>query len=290
MVDETEVGAMAVPAPWWRRPRAWAEAALILVLAAALVAVVFAACAGDGKSADVVFPCGEGLDRPFPGCLRMCLFKEAIGGEIIDRDRDHEPFDSRCVAALAHPSTSLGVTLSVSKGQHRPTVESGRAVVFTRQDVVCQECFLDISACAEQPAGRSERRVDFADDSRRAQDCELRSERGEQVAAMTLSSVIGMDRDPVDERAARPLGTDQDGDRIRTGEGHNAAAAPDLQIADRTFERRRRHRRLVRKPGTPAAIQRIDEKRDVIGPAKTIRRHSQSRGFAPICCFVRSAR
>jgi hypothetical protein len=38
--------------PWYKTRRAWAEAALILVLTAALVAVVFAACAGDGESAD----------------------------------------------------------------------------------------------------------------------------------------------------------------------------------------------------------------------------------------------
>jgi hypothetical protein len=38
--------------PWYKTRRAWAEAALILVLTAALLAVVFAACAGDGESAD----------------------------------------------------------------------------------------------------------------------------------------------------------------------------------------------------------------------------------------------
>jgi hypothetical protein len=38
--------------PWYKTRRAWAEAALILVLTAVLVAVVFAACAGDGESAD----------------------------------------------------------------------------------------------------------------------------------------------------------------------------------------------------------------------------------------------
>ena len=56
---------------------------------------------GDGESCDVVLPCGERLDRALPAHLRMSLFKETIGGEIVDRDRDHEPFDSRGVAALA---------------------------------------------------------------------------------------------------------------------------------------------------------------------------------------------
>jgi hypothetical protein len=34
------------------------------------------------------------------------------------------------------------------------------------------------------------------------------------VAAVTLTTVIGMDRDPVDERAGRALGADQDADRV----------------------------------------------------------------------------
>ena len=38
--------------PWYKTRRAWAEAALILVATAALVAVVFAACAGDDASTD----------------------------------------------------------------------------------------------------------------------------------------------------------------------------------------------------------------------------------------------
>ena len=46
---------------------------------------------GDGESCDVVLPCGERLDRALPAHLRMSLSKETIGGEIVDRDRDHEP-------------------------------------------------------------------------------------------------------------------------------------------------------------------------------------------------------
>ena len=85
---------------------------------------------GDGESCDVVLPCSEGLDRALPADLRIILSKETIGGEIVDRDGNHKPFDSRGVAALA---------------QGRPV-----------QDVVRQERFLDISACAEQLARRGE--------------------------------------------------------------------------------------------------------------------------------------
>src|SRR5438874_344649 len=45
----------------------------------------------DGESCDVVLPCREGLDRALPANLRMSVSKETIGGEIVDRDRDHEP-------------------------------------------------------------------------------------------------------------------------------------------------------------------------------------------------------
>ena len=93
---------------------------------------------------------------------------------------------------------------------------SPRIVLFTLQDVVRQERFLDISACAEQLAGRSERLGDFGDHSGRAENRELRAERVEQVTAMTLSPMIGMDGDLVDERPGRPLGADQDADRVGT--------------------------------------------------------------------------
>ena len=126
------------------------------------------------------------------------------------------------------------------------------------EDVVCQERFPDIPACAEQLAGRAERLGDFGDDSGGAENRELRAERGEQVTAMTLSPMIGMDGDCVDEGTGRPLGADQDSDRVGSREGDHEAAAPDLKVADRPFERGRRHRGLVRKVRRPAAIQRVD--------------------------------
>ena len=127
------------------------------------------------------------------------------------------------------------------------------------EDVVRQDRFLDISACAEQPAGRCERLGDFGDDSGGAENRELRADRGEQVAGMTLSAMIGMDGDLVEEGPGRPLGADQDADRVRARESDHAAAAPDLQVADRLLERGRRHGRLVGKVRRPAAIQRVDE-------------------------------
>ena len=90
---------------------------------------------------------------------------------------------------------------------------------------------------------------------------------------MTLSQMIGMNGDLVDERTGRPLGADQDADRVGAREGDHAAAAPDLQVADRPLERRRRHRRLVGKVRRPAAIQRVDEERDVVRAAEAICRH-----------------
>ena len=101
------------------------------------------------------------------------LSKQTIGGEIVDRDRNHEPFDSRGAAALAQ----------------------GRSF----EDVVGQDRLLGISASAEEPASRGEGLGNFGDDSRRAENRELRAERGEQVTAMTLSTMIGMDGDLVDE-------------------------------------------------------------------------------------------
>jgi hypothetical protein len=115
--------------------------------------------------------------------------------------------------------------------------------------------------------------VDFDADSGGAENRELRAERGEQVTAMTLSPMIGMDGDLVDERTGRPLGANQDGDRVGAREGDHAAAAPDLEVADRPLERDRRHRRLVGKVRRPAAIQRADEKLDVVGAAEAVGAH-----------------
>ncbi len=45
---------------------------------------------GDGESGDVVLPGREGLDRALPAHARISLAKETIGGEVVDRHRDHE--------------------------------------------------------------------------------------------------------------------------------------------------------------------------------------------------------
>ena len=90
---------------------------------------------------------------------------------------------------------------------------------------------------------------------------------------MTLSAMIRMDGDPVDEGTGRPLGADQDADRVGSRERHHAAAAPDLKVADRSLERRRRHRRLVGIVRRPAAIQRVDEQRDVVRAAEAVCGH-----------------
>src|SRR5258705_13881973 len=82
---------------------------------------------------------------------------------------------------------------------------------------------------------------------------------------MPLAQMIRMDGDLVNEGSGGPLGADQDTDWIRAGESDHAAAAPDLQIADRPLERGRRRDRLVRKVRPPAAIHRIDQKLDVVG-------------------------
>jgi hypothetical protein len=87
---------------------------------------------------------------------------------------------------------------------------------------------------------------------------------------MTLSQVIGMDGNPVDEGTGRPLGADQDRNRIGAREGDHAAAAPDLQIPNRPLESRRRHRRLAGEVRRPAAIQCVDEKPDVVSTAKPV--------------------
>ena len=105
----------------------------------------------------------------------MSPSKEIIRGKVVDRNRDHKP----CYLA--------------------------RIVFFTLQDVVCQERFLDVSACSEQPAGIGKRFMDLGDDSRGAENRELRAERRQQVTAMTLPPMIGMDRDLVDERTGGRL-------------------------------------------------------------------------------------
>jgi hypothetical protein len=86
---------------------------------------------GDGDSCDVALPCSEGLDRALPADLRMSLSKETIGDEIVDRDRDHEP------ALVIVPSTRAELRRSLSAGGHRCYL--ARIVLFTLQDVVCQE-------------------------------------------------------------------------------------------------------------------------------------------------------
>src|SRR4029079_15409681 len=93
------------------------------------------------------------------------------------------------------------------------------------------------------------------------------------MTAMTLSQMIGMDGDLVDQRSRGPLGADQDADRVGASKRNHAAAAPDLKVADRSLERGRRHGRLVRKVRSPAAVQRVDEKPNVIGTTKTIATH-----------------
>ena len=98
------------------------------------------------------------------------LAKKTVGGEIVDRQGDHE-----------HPGCFSHI------------------VRFTIQHIVCQACLLDVSARGEQLAGRHERLGNLGDDSWGAENRELRAERGEQVTPMTLSPMIGMDGDLVDE-------------------------------------------------------------------------------------------
>jgi hypothetical protein len=90
---------------------------------------------------------------------------------------------------------------------------------------------------------------------------------------MTLSPMIRMDGDPVDEGTARPLGADQDADRVGARERDHAAAAPDLKVADPSLEPRRRDRRFVRAVRRPAAVQRVDQQRDVVRAAESICGH-----------------
>ena len=127
-------------------------------------------------------------------------------------------------------------------------------------------------------AGSVEMLWNLGYEARWSQNRELRSERGEQVTAVPLAPMIGMHGDPVDERPGRPLGADQDADRIGAGEGDHAAAAPDLQVADRLLERSRRDRRLVSKVRRPAPIQRVDEKRHVVRTTETVGRQPMGPG------------
>ena len=190
--------------------------------------------------ADVVLPRREGLDRALPAHLLIGSPRRPLA---------------------ARSSTVTGITNRPAR-RLRPRLRAAPISSAPRlQDVVCQERFLDVSAGAEQLAGWRERLGDLGDDSRRAENRELRAERGEQVTAMPLPPMIGMDRDLVDERTGWPLGADQDADRVGSREGDHAAAAPDLKVADRALERFRRHRRLVGKVRRPAAIQRVDEQR-----------------------------
>src|SRR5262249_18708140 len=146
-------------------------------------------------------------DRAFPGSLPIAWSKKIIGHEIVDGNRDHQPFDSGDVAALAQ-ARSL-------------------------QNKVCQERLLGVSTCAEQRAGTRESVRDLGDDSRGPENRELRAERGEEVTTVTLPQMIWMDGDLVDEGRRRPLRADQDADRIGSRESDHAAAAPDLKVADR---------------------------------------------------------
>src|SRR5262245_12376973 len=169
----------------------------------------------DGEACDVTLPGRKGLDGSLPARLRMGLAEQTISREIVHGDRNDEP---------------AGVS---------------RLYVFTLQDVVCQKRFLVISTGTEQPTGGAKSLRDFGDDSRRSQNRQLRPERLEQVVGVALPKMIGMDRNLVDESARRPLGADEDADRVGAREGNHAAAAPDLQVANRPLERGRCHRRLV---------------------------------------------
>jgi len=76
-----------------------------------------------------------------PAHLRLSLPQNAIGDKIVDGDRYHVP-----TAEIA--------------GHHA----DASTVVIALQHVVCQERFLDISACAEQRASRDESLGDFGAD------------------------------------------------------------------------------------------------------------------------------
>src|SRR3954470_21381083 len=93
---------------------------------------------------------------------------------------------------------------------------------------------------------------------------------------MTLAQMIWMNCEPVDEGRRRSLRANQNTDRIGPSEGDHAAAAPDLEVADRPLERRGRHRRVVGKVRGPAAIQRVNKQLDVVGATEAVRGHDRS--------------
>src|SRR3954471_15393505 len=91
------------------------------------------------------------------------------------------------------------------------------------------------------------------------------------MATMTLAQMIWMNCEPVDEGRRRSLRANQDGDRVGPREGDHAAAAPDLKVANRSLERRRRHRRLAGNVRRPAAIQCVNKQLDVVGATESVR-------------------
>src|SRR3970282_1231632 len=147
---------------------------------------------GDGEPRNVVLPRRERLDRTLPAVLRTRLSKETVRGEIVDRDRDHEPgvVWTRGLRPAGPPDTLARGAPVPHSARVAPSLSLvrrlRRMVLFTLPDVVRQDRFLDVAARGEQPAGRVERLGDFGDDSQRAENRELRPQRGEQVTAGTL--------------------------------------------------------------------------------------------------------
>jgi hypothetical protein len=74
----------------------------------------------------------------------MSRFNEIICGKVVDRDSDHLPVVTWTRGLRrARPSTR---SLSLVRLPH--------IAFFTLEDVVCQDRFLDVSACAEKPAAK----------------------------------------------------------------------------------------------------------------------------------------
>ena len=213
-----------------------------------------------------LLPGRERFDRALPADQALSIIEEAVGCEIVDRCRYHPADTRRLWLELVGGRKLLGLIAGHQVGP--------KSLVLLRlQDVVGHDRFLDVSTSAEQVAGRSESLGNLGDDARGSQNRELRAQRREQVTGMALPPMVGMDRDLVDERPGRPLGADQDADRVGAREGDHAAAAPDLKIADRPLERFRRNGRLVRKVRRPAPIQGVDQQPDVVGAAEAIGAH-----------------
>ena len=132
-----------------------------------------------------------------------------------------------------------------------------------------------IAGRAEQCAGRSEvlgTSVTVEEDPNRR----LRAERREQVTAVSPPHVIRMHGDAVNKRAGRPLAP------IRTPMG-SAPEKAAMQLLHQTWRSRidrlntgRRRRRLAGKVRRPAAVQRVDERPDVVGAAEAEGRHVSS--------------